>query len=61
MNNVVLLPHSCRKVSFVEHLRAKVEEVSVSGQDMWTIPLLLVDRTEMSTLCFEHGVYVFVV
>jgi hypothetical protein len=57
----MLLPHSGRKVSFVEHLRAKVEEVGVSGQDMWTIPLSLVDRTEMSTLCFEHGVYVFVV
>eukprot|EP00802_Teleaulax_amphioxeia_P013190 Tamp_13239.p1 GENE.Tamp_13239~~Tamp_13239.p1 ORF type:complete len:512 (+),score=35.12 Tamp_13239:24-1559(+) len=46
-----------REVSFAQHLRAKVEEIGVSGRDMWTIPLTLVDRTEMSTLCFEHGMH----
>ena len=44
-----------RQRSFAEHLRAKYDEVAVSGSEMNGIELSLVDRTEMSTLSFEHG------
>ena len=46
-----------REVSFAEHLRAKAQEAAVGGKEMDKIDLKLVDRTEMSTLCFEHGMH----
>jgi hypothetical protein len=44
-----------RERCFTEHLRAKTEEHAVSGSEMDDVPLLLVDRMEMATLCYEHG------